>query len=122
MKTSRTFISRKLPWNASGPAEKKLSPWKKWSDVLAWQIEFSPEANKSLMSLGSSAEKQIAKFMRNRISNLNDPRSIGEPMKGSRFAGLWRYRSGDYRVLCEIQDEKITILVVLVGHRQKIYK
>jgi mRNA interferase RelE/StbE len=89
---------------------------------LAWQIEFSPEANKSLMSLGSSAEKQIAKFMRNRISNLNDPRSIGEPMKGSRFAGLWRYRSGDYRVLCEIQDEKITILVVLVGHRQKIYK
>jgi mRNA interferase RelE/StbE len=89
---------------------------------LAWQIEFSPEADKALMSLGSNAEKQIAKFMRNRVSNLDDPRSIGEPMKGSRFADLWRYRSGDYRILCEIQDEKITILVVLVGHRREVYK
>jgi mRNA interferase RelE/StbE len=88
---------------------------------LAWQIEFSPEADKALIGLGSNAEKQIAKFMRQRVSNLDDPRSIGEPMKGSRFSGLWRYRSGDYRVLCEIQDEKITILVVLVGHRREVY-
>ena len=60
--------------------------------------------------------------MRHRVSKLDDPRSIGEPMKGSRFAGLWRYRSGDYRILCEIQDEKIIILVVLVGHRREVYK
>jgi mRNA interferase RelE/StbE len=89
---------------------------------LAWQIEFSPEADKTLVGLGSNAEKQIAKFLRQRVSNLDDPRSIGGPMKGSRFSGLWRYRSGDYRILCEIQDEKITILVVLVGHRREIYK
>lgn len=89
---------------------------------MAWQIEFSPEADKALVGLGSNAEKQIAKFMRQRISNLDDPRSIGEPLKGSRFAGLWRYRSGDYRILCEIQDKKITILVVLIGHRREVYK
>ena len=89
---------------------------------MAWQIEFSPEADKALTILGRNAEKQIAKFMRQRVSNLDNPRSIGEPMKGSRFAGLWRYRSGDYRILCEIQDEKITILVVLVGHRKEVYK
>jgi mRNA interferase RelE/StbE len=89
---------------------------------LAWRIEFSPEADKALIGFGSNAEKQIAKFMRQRVSSLDDPRSIGEPMKGTRFAGLWRYRSGDYRILCEIQDEKITILVVLVGHRREVYK
>ena len=89
---------------------------------MAWQIEFSPEADKILIGLGSNAEKQIAKFMRQRVSNLDNPRSIGEPMKGSRFAGLWRYRSGDYRILCEIQDEKITILVVSLGHRREVYK
>lgn len=89
---------------------------------MAWQIEFSPEADKTLIGLGSNAERQIAKFMRQRISNLDDPRSIGEPMKGSRFAGLWRYRSGDYRILCEIQDQKVTILVVSLGHRREVYK
>ena len=89
---------------------------------MAWQIEFSPEADKSLSGRGSNAEKQIAKFMRQRISTLDDPRSIGEPMKGSRFAGLWRYRSGDYRILCEIRDRTVTILVVSLGHRREVYK
>ncbi len=89
---------------------------------MAWQIEFTPEANKALVGLGSNAAKQIARFMRQRVSNLDDPRSIGEPMKGSRFAGLWRYRSGDYRILCEIRDEKITILVVSLGHRREVYR
>lgn len=60
--------------------------------------------------------------MRERISKLEDPRIIVEPLKGSRFSGLWRYRAGDYRILCEIQDERIRILVVLVGHRSDIYK
>ena len=101
---------------------KRPSLWKKWSAVLAWQIEFTPEANKALVGLGSNAAKQIARFMRQRVSNLDDPRSIGEPMKGSRFAGLWRYRSGDYRILCEIRDEKITILVVSLGHRREVYR
>lgn len=74
------------------------------------------------MGLGYNAETQIVKFMRKRVSQLDNPRSIGEAMKGSRFAGLWRYRSGDYRILCDIQDQKITILVVLVGHRRNVYK
>ncbi len=89
---------------------------------MTWQIEFSPEADKLLTHLGANAAKQIVKFMRKRVSTLENPRSIGESMKGSHFSGLWRYRSGDYRILCEIQDEKITILVVLIGHRKEIYK
>jgi len=89
---------------------------------LAWQIEFTPDAEKNLARLGTEAEKRVVKFMRERISNLEDPRSIGESLKDSRFAGLWRYRAGDYRILCEIQDQKIRILVVQIGHRREVYK
>ncbi|QLA15111.1 type II toxin-antitoxin system RelE family toxin [Desulfolutivibrio sulfoxidireducens] len=89
---------------------------------MNWKIEFTAEADKTLTRLGREAERRILKFMRERISKLEDPRIVGEPLKGSRFSGLWRYRAGDYRILCEIQDEKIRILVVLVGHRGEIYK
>lgn len=89
---------------------------------MPWKIEFTPEAAKNLSRLGKEAEKRILRFMRERISNLEDPRNTGEPLKGSRFAGLWRYRVGDYRILCEIQDHQVLILVVLVGHRREVYK
>jgi len=62
------------------------------------------------------------RFLRERVSRLDDPRTIGEPLKGSRFAGLWRYRAGDYRILCDIQDERVTVLVVLMGHRREMYR
>jgi mRNA interferase RelE/StbE len=89
---------------------------------LAWKIDFIPDVEKTLANLGAEATKRILKFMRQRVASLEDPRSIGEPLKGSRFAGLWRYRVGDYRILCEIQDEKISILVVRVGHRREVHK
>jgi mRNA interferase RelE/StbE len=89
---------------------------------LAWKIDFIPEVEKALARLGAEAAKRIVKFMRQRVAKLEDPRSIGEPLKGSRFGGLWRYRTGDYRILCELQDEKIRILVVRVGHRREVYK
>ena len=89
---------------------------------MAWQIEFTPDAEKTLVRLGKEAEKRVVKFMRERVADLEDPRIIGESLKDSRFAGLWRYRVGDYRVLCEIQDLKIHILVVQIGHRREVYK
>jgi mRNA interferase RelE/StbE len=58
--------------------------------------------------------------MRARVSGPEDPRSVGEPLKGNTFSGLWRYHVGDYRVLCDIQDEKI--LVVLIEHGRDVYK
>lgn len=89
---------------------------------MAWKIDFVPDVEKTLANLGSEATKRIFKFMRQRVANLEDPRSVGESLKGSRLGGLWRYRAGDYRILCEIQDEKISILVVRVGHRREVYK
>lgn len=89
---------------------------------MAWKIDFVPDVEKTLANLGSEATKRIFKFMRQRVANLEDPRNVGESLKGSRLGGLWRYRAGDYRILCEIQDEKISILVVRVGRRREVYK
>jgi mRNA interferase RelE/StbE len=89
---------------------------------LAWAIELTPEAVKALAHLGNEGERRVVRFLRERVSRLDDPRTIGEPLKGSHFAGLWRYRAGDYRILCDIQDERVTILVVLVGHRREVYR
>jgi mRNA interferase RelE/StbE len=89
---------------------------------LPWKIEFIPEAEKTLARLGAEAAKRITNFMHERVSNLDNPRRLGEPLKSPRFAGLWRYRTGDYRIICDIQDEKILILVVLVDHRRDVYK
>jgi mRNA interferase RelE/StbE len=89
---------------------------------LAWAIEFTPEAVKALAHLGSGAQRRVVKFLRERVSRMDDPRGIGEPLKGAHFAGLWRYRAGDYRILCDIQDERVTVLVVLVGHRREVYR
>jgi len=88
---------------------------------LPWTIEFTPKAGKALARLGKEAETRVFTFMRERVAGLSDPRTLGEPLKDPRFAGLWRYRTGDYRVLCDIQDEKVKILVVVVGNRREVY-
>lgn len=89
---------------------------------MAWKIDFAPDVEKTLVKLGAEATKRIFKFLRQRVATLKDPRSIGESLKGSRLGGLWRYRAGDYRILCKIQDEKVSILVVRIGHRREVYK
>lgn len=60
--------------------------------------------------------------MRERVANMENPRSTGKALSGSVLSGLWRYRVGDYRILCNIEDEKIYILVVAIGHRRNVYK
>jgi len=89
---------------------------------MAWKIELLPEARKGLKKIGAAEAKRILKFLHERIQPMEDPRSIGESLKGSRLGGLWRYRTGDYRILCDIQDEQIIILVVMIGHRREVYK
>jgi len=86
---------------------------------LTWKIEFTASAEKELAKLDKSAAKRIIRFLRERVSA--DPRSSGKALKGD-HSGLWRYRVGDYRVICEIYDEKISVLVVRVGHRKEVYR
>ena len=85
-----------------------------------WTIEYDENAARELAKLDRQAAKRIKKYLDERIATDEDPRRFGEELK-SNLAGLWRYRVEDYRIIAEIQDEKIIVLIVRIGHRSKIY-
>jgi len=89
---------------------------------LAWRIEFDPAAVDELAGLDRTVQKRILKVLRERIAPLVDPRSIGEALRGSQLGGLWKYRVGDYRLICDIRDDVILIVVLRIGHRREIYR
>ncbi len=89
---------------------------------MAWKIEFSPGARKDLRKIGASEAKRILKFLYERVRAAEDPRTTGKSLAGPTLGGIWRYRIGDYRILCQIEDEKICIIVIEIGHRREVYK
>ncbi|MEP6606359.1 MAG: type II toxin-antitoxin system RelE/ParE family toxin [Nitrosospira sp.] len=88
---------------------------------MAWLIKFDDAAQKDLTKIDKPLAKRITAFLRERISVMENPRSIGEPLKSSK-GNLWRYRLGDYRIICEINDNTVCILVVKIGNRREIYR
>jgi mRNA interferase RelE/StbE len=88
---------------------------------MVWTIEFDPSAVKELDKLDSQHAKRILRFLFDRVAHLDDPRSIGEALKGSRFKNLWKYRVGDYRIITSIEDNVTRILVVKIGDRKEVY-
>jgi mRNA interferase RelE/StbE len=89
---------------------------------LVWQIEFDPAAVKELARLDKQVARRIVQFLRERIAPLTDPRSLGEALRGDQLGSFWKYRLGDYRVVVEIADRRIVIIVVRVGHRREVYR
>lgn len=89
---------------------------------MAWRIEFKPEAMDELGQLDRVVQRRIIKVLRERIAPLEDPRSLGQPLTGRELGQFWNYHMGDYRVICSIRDEVITILVVRIGHRREVYR
>jgi len=87
---------------------------------LAWRIEITNTAKKQLAKLDRQVQTEIVRYLRERISTDDDPRRYGAPLR-KELAGRWKYRLGAYRLICEIQDEKILVLVLMVGHRSKVY-
>ncbi|MBF7015429.1 type II toxin-antitoxin system RelE/ParE family toxin (plasmid) [Novosphingobium resinovorum] len=88
---------------------------------MAWRIELSSSAEKSLSKLDCQTAKRIITFPRERVAAGEDPRASGKPLSGP-LAGRWRYRVGDYRIVCEIEDGRLVVLVLTVGHRSGIYR
>jgi mRNA interferase RelE/StbE len=88
---------------------------------LAWKIEYAETAKKQLRKLDKLAARRIVDFMDERIAPSDDARELGKALKGS-LGDLWRYRVGDYRVLCDIQDGVMTVLVLQVGNRGEVYR
>ena len=89
---------------------------------MAWKIEFSESGFKNLTSLDKPVATRVRKFLIERLAVLDDPRSIGEALKGSRLGIYWKYRVGDYRVIANIEDGALRILVVRVGNRREVYR
>ena len=88
---------------------------------MAWTIEYDPGALKDLKKLDRTMQRELLDYMDRRIEEANDPRDFGKPLRVSKF-GLWRYRVRDYRIICELQEKRLAVLVVAVGHRRRVYE
>jgi len=88
---------------------------------MTWKVEFDDRARKELRKLDPQIQDRIIKWLRQNLATGKDPQRIGTSLKG-RMKGLWRYRIGDYRIISQIQDENILILVIRIGHRRDIYE
>ena len=91
------------------------------SPSKTWRVEISRTAEKQIQKLDRTAQASIIRFLRERVQVADNPRELGKPLHRDK-GGLWRYRVGDYRLICDIQDERITMLVVRVGHRKDVYR
>ena len=89
---------------------------------MAWLIEFEDSAKKELAKLDKVIAGRITAFLRERVAPLDNPRTIGHALTGSKLGEFWRYCVGDYRIICEIQDRVLKILVIGIGNRREIYR
>jgi mRNA interferase RelE/StbE len=85
-----------------------------------WTIEIEPAAQRELDKLDKPVARRILKFLYLRIAKLDDPRRIGERLQGT-LSEFWRYRVGDYRLICSLEHDRFVVLVLRVGHRKEIY-
>ena len=88
---------------------------------MVWTIEVSGTAKKQLARLGRSEAKRITRFLGERLAFQTDPRQLGDALTGP-LSGSWRYRVGDYRIICRIKDQKLVLLVLSIGHRSDVYR
>ncbi len=91
-----------------------------WNESLAWKIEVTETAKKQLSKLDHQVQAEIVTYLRERIQTDEDPRRFGAPLR-KELASRWKYRVGNYRIICEIQADTILVLVLMVSHRSTIY-
>ena len=89
---------------------------------MKWTIELSDQARKNLKQLDPQAARRILSFLNDRLSHIEDPRAVGEALRGSKLGDLWKYRVGDYRIISSIEDMTVRIIVVRIGNRKDVYK
>jgi mRNA interferase RelE/StbE len=89
---------------------------------MAYAVELSESADRELGKLDAQHRKRILNFLRERVAKREDPRGIGEALHGSQLGEFWKYRVGDYRLISKIDDDRLVVLVLRIGHRGKIYR
>lgn len=87
---------------------------------MTWIVEFDEAAAKELRKLDRQVQREILSYFRQRIATDEDPRRFGKPLSRE-LIGLWRYRVRDYRIICNIEDDKLTVLIVRLSHRKDVY-
>ncbi len=92
-----------------------------WSKVLIWKVEFDTAAAKELRKLDRRIQQDILRYFRERIATKEDPRRFGKQLTHD-LVNLWRYRVRNYRMIYQIEDEKLIVLVLTIGHRKSVYK
>jgi len=87
---------------------------------VRWAYSFDERALKELEKLGTQAQREILKYLDERVATDEDPRRFGKPLRG-KLAGLWRYRAGDYRIICSVKEGQLLVLVLRLGNRRDVY-
>jgi len=88
---------------------------------MGWQVKFERSAERELSKLDPQAARRILAFLHGRVAMLDDPRSIGEALKGAKLGAFWKYRVGDYRIIANIEDAEVCVLVLRIGNRREVY-
>lgn len=89
--------------------------------VPVWTVEFDDRARRELRKLAPETQQTILRYLRERVAGSPDPRQLGKPLRMN-LAGLWRYRFGDYRLICRLEEFRLIVLVLKVGHRRDVYE
>jgi len=89
---------------------------------MAWRIEFADSAAKQLRKLDPQVATRILTFLRDNVARLDDPRSIGEALRGKALGDFWKYRVGDWRIIADLDDGVVLITVVRLGNRREVYR
>ncbi len=88
---------------------------------MTWQINYQSDTEKQLKRLDTPVRIRVTRFLEERVATLENPRCIGETLSGP-LGDYWKYRVGDCRIICNIQDATITILVIKIGNRREVYR
>ena len=89
---------------------------------MTWAINYTESALRQLKKLDKSIALRVLDYMDERVATLDDPRTLGKSLVGPKLGAYWRYRVGDIRVICSIQDGEMRVLVVELGNRREVYR
>ncbi len=89
---------------------------------MAWRVELSDSAARQLRKLDPQIAKRLLTFLRDRVAGLEDPRSMGEALRGKDFGDFWKYRVGDWRIIADLDDGVMLVTVIRLGNRREVYR
>ena len=98
-----------------------MPPFLAATDQPHWTIEFDDRARRELRKLDPSIQDEILSYLRKRIAPAANPKQLGKPLR-LKLAGLWRYRVGDYRLICRFEVDRLVVFIVKIAHRRKVYE